>query len=425
MLSTIVALLALSIGGVIWLVSHQGLPTATTTTATLQVIQSGKLTWKQVMVPKGFPGADQYPKGGSDASSSVVVAHHNGAVAYACQADRKKVSYPVVWATRDTGASWSVITPSNLPAGIGGCRIILDDNNAQTLVVSFYPFVNSSSPASPDQWITYASFDSGKTWRRPTGLQDESIVYALASSHGRIYALRASSAQESLYVSSDNMQHWTQIDANVPKSSSIPSQPREAKEMVALWVNPATDEVLVQVRSMVLWSTRDDGVHWEEIPYPSKVLVGAPNGPAFVVGFPGAYAYPVICGVFTPILSDGKQRIKCSTDDGQTWTDRSAPSDSSLGVPSLVNIDIGYDGSIIAIGFGNSKGTNFAFYRLAPDARTDNSWQRLGVIPNSGLSAHYQVTPSGVAIVFWNFPASSTANGQSITQPNYYVAIYR
>lgn len=374
------------------------------------------------MVPKGFPGADQNSKGEPDNTSSMVVSHHDGAIAYSCQANPKKVPSPIVWTTRDTGANWAVITPSGLPAGIGGCKIILDDNDARTLIISFYPILSTSFPAGSDQWVTYASFDSGETWSKPTGLQNGTVILTLASSHGRFYALQETNM---LYISNDYMQHWTRIDTNLPKTSSVPSQSQEAKEIVAMWVNPTTGGVLAQVRSQILWSTKDDGAHWAEIPYPSAVFIGDPNGPALTVGFPATHGYPIICGVFNPILSGDQQRIECTTDGGQTWTDRATSSDSSLGVAGLFLLDIGYDGSLIALGYADSKELDFAFYRLAPSVMTENDgWQRIGAIPNSGRRVSYQVIPSAAGIMFWAFPTSTTTNGQATTQPNYYVATY-
>lgn len=441
-LGSIAAVLALSVGFVALFVSRGGWPAFGThgqTAATPAVIHSGSLTWRQVIVPKGFPSVDQYGEHQASTYDGAYIAQSDGNTAYACQANRKKVSAPVVWATHDAGARWSAITPSNFPANADGCRLTVDANAANTVIVSFFKMLGPGQPPLPDTWTTYASFDGGATWTQPAGLNDGSVIYLLASARGQVYATRTTytsdgNAHTAFSVSTDQMQSWSAIDTNLPETQPNPSNIHDTGKVFQIWANPATGEALELTYAGSLWSTRDNGAHWKRIAFPAEVYVDDSNTPTLMIGAPTADGYLTICGAFTLTGANTVTRLECTTDDGATWVKR--PDLSTVGSPgpnlNLYVLGMGANGSIYAIGQPpvppNTKNRNQLLYRLPPEATSTADWQRLGEIPGSAYGWAMQVAPAGDHTVFWLFPGVSTTSDSSgsttTTQPYYYVATY-
>ena len=437
-LGSIAAVLALSVGFVALFVSRGGWPNFgahSRATATPIIIHSDSLTWRQVIVPQGFPSVDQYGEDQSSTYTSADLVQNDGNTAYACQANTKKVPSPVVWATHDAGVSWSVITPPHLPAHSDGCRLTVDANAANTLAISFYHMLSPAHPSLPDQWTTYASFDGGATWTKPAGLNDGSVLYQLASARGRVYGLRTISipdgkSESAFVVSRDQMRSWTVLDATLPETQPNPPDIHDTGKVFQIWANPATGEALEHTYAGSLWSTRDDGAHWTKVAFPTGVYTSEPHGPTLLVGSPAASEYLTICGSFTPIDDTNNEQLECTNDNGQTWKDRAALNDYPIGVPTLYLAGIAHDGSIIAGGFlSNGHSDTFEFYQLPPG---EKYWHHLGTVPNSQNGAGYQIAPAGGHTVIWLFPStgSSTDNTTSTptttnyTQPYYYVATY-
>ncbi|HEY7343124.1 MAG TPA: zf-HC2 domain-containing protein [Ktedonobacterales bacterium] len=434
---SIAAVVALSVGFVALFVSRGGWPQfGVRGQATPIVIHSGSLTWRQVIVPKGFPSVDQYGEEQSSTYWGPNIAQSDGNIAYACQANKHKVSSPVVWATHDAGVSWGVITPPALPANTGGCRLTVDANDSNTLTVSFYPMLGSAQPALPDKWVTYASFDGGATWTKPAGLNDGSVAVTLASARGKTYAIRMTYAPDGLsqtvfFVSGDQMQRWSQIDANLPETQPNPSTNHETGVTFQIWVNSATGDVIDETYAGNLWSTPDDGAHWTKIAFPDGVYADKHHTPALTVGLIPSSGQLTICGDFTPVGADSQEWLACTTDDGKTWIRR--PDLSTIG-PGQTNLSVsgmGVDGSIYAVGLAppaNPADGNETLYRLPPDATSIADWQPLGEIPDSKHGSGYQVAPAGNHTAFWLFPGATTTSDntgkKTFTQLYYYVATY-
>lgn len=418
---SIAAVVALGVGFVALFVSRGGWPPAAPRTSTPTAIHGDSLTWRQVAVPQGFPGV--YQHGNDTFNSWLAHAQSDGKTGYACQADKKYVTAPVVWATHDAGANWSVITPSDLTTNVNGCRIVVDTNNANSLIVSFYAVHGFGQIAPFDQWVTYASFDGGVTWNKPAGLQNGNLTTMQAFAREKIYALRGSGktlqdVSVRLYVSGDGMRTWRQIDATLPPTS-LTSGGIDGNDRAQFWVNGATGEVIVETYANMLWSTSDDGGHWTKLAFPDQLFMG-PDEPIFIVGAPTTSAYLTICGVFN------STQLYCTTDDGKTWRERPQTS-----VPSptwtlpLTLMSLGADGSIFAAGSWSVSNHTLAIYRLPPDATKISDWQRLGAIPFSDTgSSACGVYPSASGMVFWLQPSVSTTNGRTTEQPYYYVATY-
>ena len=429
---SIAAVVALSVGFVTLFVSHGGRPPAAKTTPTPITVHSGSLTWRQIIGPRGFPGADQVGADNAATNTAALVAPTDGKTAYACQADKRKVSSPVVWATHDAGASWPVITPADLPANTGGCRIVLDDNDANTLIVSFFPVLSPSQPAHPDQWVTYATFDGGATWTKPAGLQNGNVTFVQATARGTIYALRGPAAANGdmhlgLYASHDGMQTWTLLDATLPETRPNLSEIPGTGRTFYFWANASTGEVLDLATSGSLWSTVDDGAHWTKLAYPSAAITSVSHAPRILAGMAASGAYMTICAVFDPVQSSNDPWLECTTDDGKSWHQRPSPAPGHHMVPER----IGADGSIYAVSFGPGP-DSAAMYRLPVDGTTTADWQRLGAIPGTkqgSCSAFPAPYTTDGAVVFWTTPCTNTTTdnmGKSVTtaQPYYYVATY-
>jgi hypothetical protein len=440
-LGSIAAVLALSVGFVALFVSRGGWPAFGThgqATATPIVIHSGNLTWKQVVVPKGFPGVDQYGQDQSATYWGATIVQSDGNTAYVCQANRKKVPAPVVWATHDAGANWSVITPPHLPANSDGCRLTVDANAANTLAVSFYHTLSPAQPPLPDQWVTYASFDGGATWAKPAGLNDGSIIYQLASARGQVYSLRTTftldrMSHTTFSISRDQMQSWSAIDTNLPEKQPNPPDVHDTGKVFQIWVNPVTGEALELTYAGSLWSTADNGAHWTKIAYPGGVYTGSAHGPQ-LTGTLTADDSLTICGAFTPIGTASDSRLECTTDDGKTWVRRpDLTTDGKGGGANVSMFGIGADGSVYGAKFvvpatPNAKNQDELLYRLPADATSTSDWQRLGQIPQSEYGTGLQVAPAGDHTVIWLFPGITTTSDSSgsktYTQPYYYVATY-
>ncbi len=428
---SIAAVVALSVGFVALFVSRGGWPPAAQMHATPTVNQSGSLTWKRIIVPKGFPDVDQHKEADALTYTDAQVVPSDGKTAYACQADKNYVTSPVVWATHDAGATWSVITPADLPANTGGCALKVDTNDANTVVASFIPVGASSQHELLDSWTTYATFDGGATWSKPASLQDGNANYQLATARGKVYATRGTATPDGhvhigLYVSRDQMRTWTQIDSTLSGTRPDPSQDRYTFQF---WVNASTGEVLNLTVPGSLWSTRDDGAHWTEIAYPEGVYAGAPHAPLLLVGTPTTRGFLTICGTFTPIGSESEQWLDCTNDNGKTWNRRPAlPTTIGPRKAYLFVFGMGADGSIYASSLPSLGHGNVSLYRLPPDATSSAGWESLGEIPDSQYVGGCQAEPAGNSTVFWRMPDATVigdgAGGKTYTQPNYYVAMY-
>jgi photosystem II stability/assembly factor-like uncharacterized protein len=423
---SIAAVVALSVGFVALFISRGGWPpSAAKLHATPTANLSGSLTWRRVVTPQGFPGIHQ--SGNDTLNTWFAHAQSDGKTGYACQANKKYVVSPVVWATRDAGASWSVITPSNLPADTGGCRIIVDANNANALIVSFYPVYGVGQIAPSDKWVTYASVDGGTTWTKSAGLQGDTVTMMQAFARGKIYALRATGATLSnasirLYVSGDGMRTWRQIDATLPPTF-LRSGNIDGNDRVQFWVNFATGEVILETAAQQLWSTADDGAHWTKVTLPNDIFA-APTGTRFVTGGPITNAYLTICGIFF-----NPTQLYCTSDDGKTWNKLSlllAADDSGANVNLL---GVGPDGGVYIVNTVNRSNQTMALYRLPPGATKGSDWQRLGVFPENTPDGTFcenlcSAFPSGQGMEFWLQPSTATTDSGTLVQPYYYVAAY-
>jgi Putative zinc-finger len=421
-LGSLAAILALSVGFLAVFATHRG----TQPTNTPKVYHSGNLTWKMLTVPKGFPNVDQVTDQQRTASFPLV-AQSDGRVAYACQANKRYVSSPTVWATTDAGASWSVITPSHIPADTGGCGITVDSNNAKTLAVLFYPAWPSAEFTPPDQWTTYVSFDSGHRWSKPAGLQGGYIVYQLQSAPGKVFALLRTVAgqyvNDSIYVSSDQMQSWSQVDAALPETAPNPSGVHETGKSSAWWVNVATGALLDQTYAGNLWYTVNDGAHWIKVNYPAGTSSKAGYTPVIFAGPPTTGTNQTICGVFSSATDpETVDWTGCSVDYGAHWY--KLPDLPKVGSFDGIAGDKALGGVMT---YGGTAGESVV-YELSLGDGTSAQWQRLGGIPDSEQGYAYQAAPSGNQIMFWIGPSTSTSSGagQPTTdkQPYYYVAVY-
>jgi hypothetical protein len=346
----------------------------------------------------------------------------DGKIGYACQAEKKYVTSPVVWATRDAGATWSVITPSGLPAATGGCRIIVDANNANLLIISFYPVSGASQIAPLDKWVTYASVDGGTTWTKPAGLQGGNVTVMQASARGKVYALRESGENASirLYVSGDGMRIWRQIDATLPPTYRTRGG-IDGNDRIQFWVNGTTSKVILETASNQLWSTADDGAHWTELTLPNATSVD--NVVSFVAGGPTTGASLTICGIF-----NSPTQLYCTSDVGKTWKELPFPVADDPGA-DVDLLGIGPDSSVYIDNSVNRSNQTVAIYRLPPGASKVGDWQRLGAVPNNTPNGSFcesvcSAFPSGQEMLFWLHPSYSTADSGTLVQPYYYVAMY-
>lgn len=421
---SVAAVVALSVGFIALFVSRGGWPpSATKLHATPTVNPPGSLTWRRVVTPQGFPEIHQ--SGNDTLNTWFAHAQSDGKIGYSCQANKKYMASPVVWATRDAGATWSVITPGNLPADTGGCRIVVDANNANSLIVSFYPVDNLGQVAPSDKWVTYASVDGGETWTKPAGLQHSNVTVMQAFADAKTYALRGLGENPSfrLYVSGDGMRTWRQIDATLPSTNRTRGG-IDGNDRIQFWVNRTTSKVILETASNQLWSTTDDGAHWTEVTFPNATSVD--NVVTFVAGGSNTRTYPTVCGIF-----NNPTQLYCTSDDGKTWNELASPVADYSGA-DLNLLGIGPDGSVYIFNSFNSANRSnqtMAIYRLPPGATKGSDWQRLGAVPKNTPDGAFcesvcSAFPSGQEMVFWLHPSTATTDNGTIVQPYYYVATY-
>lgn len=422
-IGAIAAVVALCVGFVALLVSHGGRSPIATQTATPVTVHSGDLTWKQVLLPHGMPDGEQTE--GATTGSRIMIAPSDGKTAYACEGDRSKVSALTVWATHNAGASWSVITPHNLPSGANGCRLIVDESNANTIIASFYQIRQADQMPNPSQWVTYATFDGGATWSEPDGLQHGNVSYFQATAGDKIYSLRGIAAANgtvtiALYVSYDRMQSWKRIDQTLP----LPDTRADGKA-VTIHADSLTGELMVYTYDGALWVTNDAGAHWTHVRYPKNVWTTDPHRPGIWVGPPTTSAHLTVCGVFTPTQSVNVTQLACTTDNGATWKDRPSVLPGTVDVSpgttagSLGFIEVGADGGLYATGQGEDN-VIYIFY-LAPGGA---SWQRVGGIPDSKDGGEYVFGRSGAGVVIWTPPWYEQQGAKITVHGNVYAAIY-
>jgi photosystem II stability/assembly factor-like uncharacterized protein len=118
----------------------------------------------------------------------------------------------VVQLTRDNGATWTNVTPAELPARADVTLIEASSTDANTA------YLIGSVPADSHPYI-FRTRDGGKTWQKiVNGLPDNAIARTIREDSQR-KGLVYSGTETGIYVSFDSGDHWQSLQLNLPTTS--------------------------------------------------------------------------------------------------------------------------------------------------------------------------------------------------------------
>ncbi|MGB7284945.1 MAG: hypothetical protein WBE13_21975 [Candidatus Acidiferrum sp.] len=145
----------------------------------------------------------------------------------------------LIWITRDGGAHWKNISPSELTPWSKVSQISASHFDDETAYVSV-----SRSRIDDQHPYIYRTHDGGKTWTVITnGLPDDSAVDTVREDSVRKGLLFAGT-ETSVWVSFDDGDHWQSLELNLPHSS-----------MRDLWIHD--DDLLVATHGRSFWVLDD------------------------------------------------------------------------------------------------------------------------------------------------------------------------
>ena len=337
-------------------------------------------SWRQANLPAGFGMAFH------NADTGIVPS--DGMTAYSCMGPFIGTSTNIhVVVTHDRGASWAYT--ADPPGTWDGCQFVTVDAFNPAIVA----VCCGNGALYPSQEV---STDGGASWRQ-VSLPNAATIEAPATRGARTYAILAArdgSRQQTLAASDDGLRTWHAIDAALPTSGYS-----------RLWVNPATGTLLLESwpngLTKELWSSDDDGTHWQRIifPVPSREVV------ELTVRQPTVAAPWHICALY---LNDVGGGIVCTSDSGRTWAEEPplvALSDSISGVYDIVALP--EDGSILVVGATTSTPERL-LYRLPAGA---TRWQNLGPKPPKSTGGFAYAPTSDGKGALWTFPVESSGGG--------------
>src|SRR5579859_1202663 len=223
-------------------------------------------TLRQAALPPGFSTS---PAGSTSAvGSDFFVSADNGDVAYACIVSTTSPSVTVpVWLTRDRAAHWTQVETLTAPRPVTSCGVTPDDFDTGTADI----VLDWKSPGAqwmPSVTVSYVTTDAGAHWQKLTGTP-AFVISDLATRDGRVYALRTiqvdaeGTTARRLSTSDDHFRTWHPIDSAIADNFNPIS---------GFWADPTSNTLLASVdngpESSVLWSSNDDGAHWQQFPLP-------------------------------------------------------------------------------------------------------------------------------------------------------------
>ncbi|HEY0350290.1 MAG TPA: YCF48-related protein [Pyrinomonadaceae bacterium] len=118
----------------------------------------------------------------------------------------------IVQLTRDNGATWTNVTPAELPARADVTLIEASATDANTA------YLIASVPAALHPYI-FRTRDAGKSWQKIVdGLPDQAIARVVRED-GQRQGLLYGGTEQGVYVSFDGGDHWQTLQINLPTTS--------------------------------------------------------------------------------------------------------------------------------------------------------------------------------------------------------------
>jgi photosystem II stability/assembly factor-like uncharacterized protein len=144
-----------------------------------------------------------------------------------------------IWTTRDAGANWKNITPTELTPWSKVSQLVASHFDDETAYASVSRFrIDDQHP------YIYRTHDGGKTWKLiVAGLPDNSPVDTVREDSVRKGLLFAGT-ETSVWVSFDDGDHWQSLELNLPHSS-----------MRDLWIHD--DDLIVATHGRSFWVLDD------------------------------------------------------------------------------------------------------------------------------------------------------------------------
>lgn len=363
------------------------------------VLNGHALTWTRANLSPQAQGISPEQIG----QFSNVVPVGDGTIAYACAPTQPNGRQPALFATHDSGATWTM-TQKVATGPANACYVVVDQTDPQTalLVVG-----NAASPAAlattPDaiQGVFVTQDGGGSLVQMPTiGSQG---VDGLATHNATAYLLAGIQQDGSggtLFVSTDFMNTW----ATVQGVSNVDHFWLEHDQDGTLYVSERTSQ-----SGEVLLNGRLGSDTWTRL--------AAPAAQAFIsTGQFAANTPPTFCAI-TPTLP-WKPDVSCSGDGGKTWADRHAPAlpwttdkaqMAKLPAPDVIGIDS--NGALLA--YSDALENNqpvYTLYRLSAGA---TEWESLGPLPAG--TAPSTTIGDGVASTLWALPSAAGLSAYTAT----------
>lgn len=341
------------------------MPTLPPTPTVAVIHSSGQPTWGKTAywshanLPAGF--------GMQFHVSDLQVAPSDGETAYSCAAP-VTANIPQVIVTHDAGAHWQATAPV-APAFDECDQLVIDQLNPQIVIAES---CCSVGPAA-------ISRDGGASWHALPSA-DQHMISQIATIGTKTWGLVSvpitNGVNYILGESDDGMQTWREIDGTLA-----------GKNLRGFWINPGNGALLLQEYDTGLWTSTDDGAHWQQMGNPASNIVD------YMVQQPIANLPWRLCAEYYASQNSSTGSLICTADGGYAWYDPPAE-------PFWQMAGISSDGALLVYDSG------YMVYRLPVGA---TRWQKLGAAPHTGCCIHY--APTSQSGMLWMFAAESDGAG--------------
>lgn len=355
--------------------TQQPTPAVTVIPSGGQPVWGKTASWSHANLPAGF--------GLQFHVSDLQVADSDGRIAYACAVPGKQdqAGTPRVVVTRNGGASWTYVT--NIPVSWYSCAALVVDMLDPSVVIAEGDFLGP-------QEIT---FDGGKSWQA-LPLPSQQTILRLAICGQSAYALMEvpqNGGLSSITIfaeSSDHLRTWHEIDGHLA-----------AMNLRQFWINPGSGALLLQTYDNGLWTSTDEGAHWQQMSIP---IVGAVD---YFMQQPKANQPWRLCAEYYDPRNDAGFSLICTNDGGHIWFVLELQG-QTVPMKFVQVAGIADDEAILLLGSPDGTVQDFMVYRLPADTAR---WQMLGKPPQGGSVLRYVASPHGDML--WMFPAESDGAG--------------
>jgi photosystem II stability/assembly factor-like uncharacterized protein len=344
--------------------------------ASVPPVAGKAVPWSHATLPSGF--------GMGFHLADLEVAASDGATAYSCAVAgtlQDRSGPPRVIVTHDAGAHWAATAP--IAASWSECDLLIVDKLDPTIVIAESGYSLGAS---------FVSFNGGGSWQTLPA-QDGIAIEQLATIGRHSWALvtkpNANGATEALAESLDGLRSWREIDVNLP-----------ASDQVMFWVNPGNASLLVQTYAHGVWTSSDDGAHWQQMNLPASS-----DGSILAVQQPRANAPWRLCA----------DSLVCTLDGGKTWVIVPLPQ----GIPRTWLAGLADDDTVVMLGSPDGSRAGLVVYRCRVGS---GQWRMMGKPPADSSVLHYVSSRHGGEL--WMLPAESAGAGAPDDPRAVYSAAY-